>query len=536
MDTTMDLPISIHDVDPQVLIPALKSHLPYSLPLLRRLQHSLVHPSPTAKCLATASVLDAVGDLKPASDSNSVSDSLVTRGALPEDVGVTHTNTGVPTPWLAAWVDLHAGPETQVVVYSSLEKEVPAPSGQKEGTEEAKAIEKTVSTLDSASNHVSLNANANGTSSKISPDPLDRVRAQLLALLSHIKNRLMPEYLQSLSLNQDLDDNLAPTSARDANTIRIGTSRTASSATDSRPPNPPGQGQGQPVGPSPRAFKIGHLHTGLFSVLTASGKYPPPPPPLGQCQTHTHGFGADASHPHGPQMVVPGLRVHRFDQPPYNKYLFRDEEFVIVDGDPDGDHNSDSDRGDKNGDVTQHDGPRSRSTSGSAPAVTHESNCSQLPPGYRFSDRRGNSALLPRHYELICRRSAVFRTPKSLVSFPGVAVYVDTPSSVSDNRRTSGDDEGEDEENPIAWAFLSADGTLAVLHVEPEHRGKGLAESASREVMRRGMREGGMFRAKGEKGWAHADVAPGNRASCRVMEKLGGVVGWTVTWTVVEFD
>ncbi|KAI9045640.1 GNAT family N-acetyltransferase [Aspergillus affinis] len=507
MDTTMDLPISIQDVDPQVLIPALKSHLPYSLPLLRRLQHSLVHPSPTAKYLATATVWDAVGDLKPVSDSNSVSASLLSRGSPLGDVGATNSNTGVPTPWLAAWVDLHAGPETQMVVYSSLEREAQAPSDNKE---EEETIEKTVSTLDATSNNVRLNGT---TSSEISPDPLDWVRAQLLALLSHVQNRLMPEYLQSLNL----DDNLAPKSARDAITNPMGITSCNASATDSRP-NP----AGQPFGPP--AFKIGHLHTGLFSVLTASGKYPPP---LGQCH-HGAGPSPDASHPRGPQMVVPGLRVHRFDQPPYNKYLFRDEEFVIADGDHDGDHESDST--DQNGDVTQHGGSRAP---GSAPAVTHESICSQLlPPGYRFSDRKGNSTLMARHYELVCRRSAVFRTPKSLASFPCVAVYVD-----ADTRRANGDnDEGKEEEDPIAWAFLSADGSLAVLHVEPDHRGKGLAKCASREVMRRGMREGGMFRAKGEKGWVHADVAQGNRASCRVMEKLGGVVGWTVTWTVVEFD
>ncbi|PLB52630.1 hypothetical protein P170DRAFT_453943 [Aspergillus steynii IBT 23096] len=401
----------------------------------------------------------------------------------------------LPTPWLAAWVDLPAGPETQVVLYSSLEVEAHAERDE----DEAKDIEDPDSPRVSTLRPTSRNT--------ISPSALDRVRAQLLALLFHIQDRLMPEYLRSVTAAPNSGSDRHANTNLNPNRASTSSGSDTDTDTDSRP-NPPGQ----PFGP--RAFKIGHLHTGLFSLLTASGQYPSPLP-----QSQTHGPGPPS--PHGPQMVVPGLRVHRFDQPPYNKYLFREEQFVIADS-------ADT------GGVVENGG----SSSGSAPAVisavSQGSNSSTLPPGYRFSDRRGSSALQPRHYELICRRSAVFRTPKSLASFPGVAVYVDTPSSSSS---TGADDNGED---PIAWAFLSADGTLAVLHVEPEYRGRGLAEAASREVMRRGMREGRMFLAKGEqgrgKGWVHADVTPGNRASCRVMEKLGGEVSWTVTWTVVEFD
>lgn len=462
----LDLPISIHDVDPQVLIPALQSHLPYSLPLLRRLQHSLAHRSPTAKSLA-------IGDLKPASDSNSVSASFLPGGSL-------------PTPWLAAWVDLHDGPETQVVVYSSLEADAGLAATARDdddGIEESDSPG--VSTLRPTSRNT------------ISPDALDRVRAQLLALLSHIQKRLMPEYLRSFTAAPD---------ANQGDTSRANTSPGPGNDSHANPPT-------QPFGP--RAFKIGHLHTGLFAFLTASGKYPSP-----LSQTQTRGPGPDPAHPHphGPQMAVPGLRVHRFSH--WNKYLFREEEFVIADG----------------AGVRLSAGARAGAGSACPPAVTSavsQHSNSSLPPGYRFSDRSGPSALRARHYELICRRSAVFRTPKSLASFPGVAVFVDVPSP-SDTAK------GGDDEDPIAWAFLTADGSLGVLHVEPEHRGRGVAEAASREIMRRGMREGGMFMAAGEggtgKGWVHADVAAENRASCRVMEKLGGVSAWTIVFVMVEVD
>jgi GNAT superfamily N-acetyltransferase len=119
---------------------------------------------------------------------------------------------------------------------------------------------------------------------------------------------------------------------------------------------------------------------------------------------------------------------------------------------------------------------------------------------------------------------------------PGVAVYYD-PSSASE---TIVDDH---DEMPIAWAFLGTDGALATLHVEPEHRGRGLALRLSKEVMRRGMAPGGLFGADNVEiadhqdrlgGWVHTEVAQYNQASRRVMEKIGGKPLTTVTWTVIE--
>jgi RimJ/RimL family protein N-acetyltransferase len=92
-------------------------------------------------------------------------------------------------------------------------------------------------------------------------------------------------------------------------------------------------------------------------------------------------------------------------------------------------------------------------------------------------------------------------------------------------------------EMPIAWAFLGIDGGLATLHVEPEYRGQNLALHVSKEAMRRGMAKGGIWRDRDEEGetWVHTNVLASNVASRRVMEKLGGEIGWTCTWTVVEY-
>jgi GNAT superfamily N-acetyltransferase len=120
-----------------------------------------------------------------------------------------------------------------------------------------------------------------------------------------------------------------------------------------------------------------------------------------------------------------------------------------------------------------------------------------------------------------------------------VAIYQDNGSASDANQ-----DELENE-MPIAWAFLGVDGAVATLHVEPEHRGRGLALSLSKEVMRRGMEAEGVFGAKNVglvdcemrgfvEDWVHAEVAGYNKASRRVMEKIGGKVLTTVLWTVIE--
>jgi GNAT superfamily N-acetyltransferase len=353
--------ITVQD-DPRALLPLLKSQLPHSIPLLRRLQHNLAFPSETARLLTT------FPGVEPPSG-----------------------------PWLAAYVDLPRGRETQMTLYSSLERE-------SVDDDKDPAV---ISTLHGP------------------PETLALARAQLLALLSYTKSALLPGYLASLT---------AP-------------------SVDPGPPNAPGQ---MPP-PPPQAFLIGNLHTGLMALLKKSGIYTDPE-------------------------TVSGIRIHRYDNPPYVKYLFQG-------------------------------------------AHTHSGGLDAgLPAGYRLEDRQGRTGVLQHHYSLVRSRTHLPRSDETLSRIPGVAVYVDRPT--------------EGEEKPIAWVFLGLDGSLATLFVEPEHRGKGIAEAISRELMRRGMVEGGIWREVGDEGemWVHANVPATNGASRRVLEKLGGEVAWTNTWTVVELQ
>ncbi|KAJ5267002.1 hypothetical protein N7478_009810 [Penicillium angulare] len=413
-----------HDDKATTILPLLASHLPLSSALLRRIQHGIAYPAPTAKILATFS---------------------------------PSTSPSPDTPWLAARVDLFRGRETQIILYSSLEAEhtsiqpiVSAPPV-------------TVTTPSDGSSPSATESNNNAspgpnytvaTLHSASPAFLDLAREQLLALLAYIKTNLLPGYLASLP--PDL------------------TKKSAAMQSPNGVPLIPA--------PDPRAFLIGTLHTGLFTLLLQSGVFPHPD---------------DVVAPSEKLVPLPGLKVHRYDNPPYSKFYFPREVFTMRDGGAE----------------------------------------IPLPNGYRFHDRKGRVGVLEAHLDLVQSRTNIPRSKAQLLSIPGVAIYCDTQSA------TRGD--GEEDELPVAWAFLGVDGPIATLHVEPEHRGKGLALSLSKEVMRRGMDSNGVFGADrlefmDEKlrqkttAWVHAEVAQINKASRRVMEKVGGEVKTTVMWVVIE--
>ena len=101
------------------------------------------------------------------------------------------------------------------------------------------------------------------------------------------------------------------------------------------------------------------------------------------------------------------------------------------------------------------------------------------------------------------------------------------------------------QDRPVGWCFLGKDASLNSLHTEEEFRGQGLAAALGAEILRRrgvGVGEGGDgVPTKGEREgpearftWAHADVSKHNKASLRVMEKLGGRKMWMVMWTEVD--
>ncbi|KAJ5668400.1 Acyl-CoA N-acyltransferase [Penicillium maclennaniae] len=374
----------IHEHDATSILPILASHLPHSITCLRRIQHGVAYPSPTAKILATF----------PSS-------------ATP-DPG---------TPWLAARVDLFLGRQTQIVLYSSLESRTSlppiAPATQSDGSPDP-----VISTFDAA------------------PAELDLARDQLLAMMRHVKCNLLPEYLASLSLSEPGPEpgsgSGSGSGAQSAAEEKTKILRTINSL----PLIPP---------PSPKAFLFGAIPSALFVLLMRDRIF------------------VDAN---GQANPGPGLRIHRFDNPPYFTYLFSRAVFGAMD-------------------------------------------TSTLPDGYRYHDRKGRVGVLPEHLDL----QRWFR--------------------------------GGGKKMPIAWGFLGVDGAVATLNVEPEHRGKGLAVALSKKVMKEGIVPGGAFGAErsdiqdevlrdklGE--WVHTEVAQSNKASRRVMEKIGGEVMATVMWTAIE--
>jgi hypothetical protein len=435
--------ISSHTEDPyDLLIPALRSHQPHSLPLLRRIQHAIADPSPTAYFLATP--LPDVSDLSSSGSSSS-------------------------EPWLAAFVDLYAGKETQVWAYSSLEAEA-----------------ESLSPSPSSGDDNLIIANFSG----ISSEKRARARAQLFVLLSFIKTKLLPEYLSSLSSSSAssiVGSNNTNKNSHATTTASLGVASSSSSSSLSPPkiaPHPP------------QAFLLGSLHTGLFALLKKSGSYTDPTP-------------------------LPGLKILRHDVF-YVKYLFPPSVYVTP-----------------NDDCAGH----------------------PLPPGYRYHDRNGRYGVLEHHLDLVIGRTHIPRARSTLLKMPSAVIYHDdhhNPGSHSSSITTDGSHNSSSDEMPIAWGFTSTDGSLATLHVEPEHRGQGLAVTLSKEIMRRSMMQvektDGMrkpfFWISGFPSspssssdndkyddhdfWAHADVATTNVASRRVMEKIGGQRAWTVTWTVLE--
>ncbi|KAL6235317.1 hypothetical protein BDW75DRAFT_209861 [Aspergillus navahoensis] len=219
--------------------------------------------------------------------------------------------------------------------------------------------------------------------------------------------------------------------------------------------------------------------------------------------------------------------------------------------------------------------------------------------GYTFTDSAETYGITERHIPLVKSRTNIPRSTEALLAMGGVALY-HSPSCFSPSHAQGQGPVGEivrgDGEMPIAWAFLGFDGSLSSLHVEPDHRGRGLAVAVGREVMKRGVnvfgqsypysypdshpRPHGYGDGKGnadsnvtfngdgvvnearhtpssnesagadpdllvpvkldqeteKEEWFFADVAVENTASRRVMEKMGGEALWNVAWMVVEVE
>ncbi|XHG08184.1 hypothetical protein AWENTII_011296 [Aspergillus wentii] len=297
-------------------------------------------------------------------------------------------------------------------------------------------------------------------------------RTQLLALLGYLKTNLLPVYLSFLEEQQQ-----AATNVEEKGVAKI-------------------------APPPSTAFLVGSLHTGVLALLTKSGAY-----------LDEEGYD--------------GVRIIRRDYPAHGKFVIAQEAFAGTPAElreeSSGLESSVSSLSGNS--VSSSISNESITASGNELEHEHEH---PLPPGYFYHDRHGKSGIQPKDYSLVASRTKIPRSPESLSKMFGMAIYhrpvateaVDEPESES--------------ESPVAWAFLGYEGALATLHVEPEHRGQGLAIQLVKETLRRGLRDDGVFGEESKYTWAHVDVTLSNAASRRVMEKVGGKMSWTDTWAIVE--
>ncbi|BCS26611.1 uncharacterized protein APUU_51322A [Aspergillus puulaauensis] len=387
------------------------------------------------------------------------------------------TKTGTETPWLAAYADVHRGLDTQVWVFSTLE---------------TKSNSNSASASASEPTHHNNHNNA-----PISTQEKETTKYQLLSLFTHIRTKLVPPYIAWVSSQPPaLVAHLNPEKARDEGVKKI-------------PPHPK------------TSVLLGSVHKTVVELICELASETLPTKP-----------SANPSPSPGPESSRPGVRIHRGQNVFYAKYCFPSSSF--------------------NDDINS-DGPEKGSLvgKGSGPG-----------PGYTFTDSTGVSGIQEKHLDLVKNRTNIPRSKQALMAMGGVALYyrpggdgdvyddgdglpassppVATASGAGVGAGADGEGEGE---MPIGWAFLGFDGSLCTLHVEPEHRGKGLGGVVGKEVMKRGVdvfepsarhNHGGL--GGGQEEWFFADVAVDNVASRRVMEKMGGEIGWYVAWMVVEAD
>ncbi|EER41576.1 acetyltransferase [Histoplasma capsulatum H143] len=168
-----------------------------------------------------------------------------------------------------------------------------------------------------------------------------------------------------------------------------------------------------------------------------------------------------------------------------------------------------------------------------------------LPPGYRLHDLHRRAGVQRGHLDLVLSRLDIPRSKELLQQMPSVAVYhdgeVDNVISSCSGAAANSSSGRDVEEIPVAWCFLNVDASLCSLHVEEEHRRRGLANAIVREVMKLGLGDdGGVFTSgtgsddHHDHGWAFSDVFLHNTASRRAMRKLGGEPAGTVKWVIVD--
>lgn len=167
-----------------------------------------------------------------------------------------------------------------------------------------------------------------------------------------------------------------------------------------------------------------------------------------------------------------------------------------------------------------------------------------LPLGYTYDKVRAERG----ECRLPILRSDIPRTEKTLSQLGSVGIRYTAPTANTTTNPSAEIDTTEQERKNedgelIAWAFLGVDGSLTSLHVESEHRGRGLAKAATKRLFKQLVEDPvavGFKPAEGLEGgprdeaWAHSDVTVDNLGSTGVAKGLGGREGWLVRWASVD--
>ena len=158
----------------------------------------------------------------------------------------------------------------------------------------------------------------------------------------------------------------------------------------------------------------------------------------------------------------------------------------------------------------------------------------ELPPGYHYDRVRADRG----EYKLVLSRTAIPRSEATLAKLGSVGIRYVSPGASEEGEEKEEEKEEKEKEKEtgqlISWAFLGVDGSLTSLHVEAEHRGKGLAKAVAKRLFRTLRGEVGFGNVEGDRAWAHSDVAVENLGSAGVARALGGREGWVVRWVYVD--
>lgn len=132
-----------------------------------------------------------------------------------------------------------------------------------------------------------------------------------------------------------------------------------------------------------------------------------------------------------------------------------------------------------------------------------------IPPDLRFDTLR------PEQLQTTLDRSSIPRTLSTLQQMLNVGIMTD------------------DTKELVSWGFLARDGSLANLYTEEQWRRKGLGAAVAQRLMQLAPMRYPVNEDEAVV-YSHADVGVENVGSRKVMEKIGGRMGWRVVWVEVD--